>query len=389
MHDFTFYNPVKVIMGRGVNSQIGQELCSAGISKVLLLYGGNSIKANGVYEEVVKSLEKCGIDYAETGGVKPNPVLSKVREAAGNAKDNMSEAVVAIGGGSVVDSAKAVAAGAVHGGDIWDFYTGAAAIKSALPIYGVITISATASEMNFTSVITNEEQNLKVGLHSPKFFLKCAAIDPSVQFSVPERQTVNGGIDAISHVLETYFDGASGVDIQKEYCEGLVRSFISLIPRLREKPDDYDARSQMAWGSICALNGTTWAGHPGRGDFASHAMGHPMSAQFDSVHGETLAVVMPAWMRYVCESHLDIFSRFAEKIFDISHGSDRKRSAMEGIDMLKRFFIEQGAPASLREMGIPEDSLHAMARTAARLGPIGSLKKLNFDDVLQIYRSAY
>lgn len=388
MHNFTFFNPTKIIMGRGENAKIGAELCADGISKVLLLYGGESIKKNGVYQEVLASLRASAIASVEVGGVKPNPVLSKVREAATVAKESNAEAVIAIGGGSVMDSAKAVAAGACGDGDIWDFYAGKAKVTAALPIYGIITLSATASEMNFTSVLTNDELNLKVGLHSPLLFPRCSIIDPAAQFSVPQSQTVNGGIDAISHVLETYFDGASGVDIQKEYSEGLVRSIISLIPRLRSVPDDYDARAQMAWGSLCALNGTTWVGHPGRGDFASHAMGHPLSANFDAVHGATLAVIMPGWMRYVYRADAPAFSRFAQNVFGIS-GTNAEETALAGIDRLKQFFTEQGAPSTLRELDIPADCLRRMAESSTRMGSIGILKKLATDDVFNILESVY
>jgi alcohol dehydrogenase YqhD (iron-dependent ADH family) len=388
VNDFTFYNPTKVIFGKGVNARIADEIASAEISRVLLLYGGNSIHRTGVYDELKDALAQNGIHAAECGGVRANPLISKAREAIKIMRGENLEAVLAVGGGSVIDSSKAIAAGVPYDGDIWDLFAKIAPVGRALPVYAVATVSATASEMNYTSVMTNEDLCQKVGLSDMKLFPRCTAMDPSVQFSVPERQTVNGGIDAICHVLETYFDGARGVEIQMEYCEGLVRSIMGLLPRLGEHPDDYDARSQFAWAAASALNGTTWAGHPGRGDFASHALGHALSAKYDSVHGETLAVMMPAWMKYVCRHDLYAFVRFADRAFGIRDGSEETR-AERGIDALRRFFLSLGAPVSLRELGAPEGDIPELADSVTRNGPVGVFKKLDTEDVLKIYRSAY
>lgn len=389
MENFTFYNPTKIIMGRGENSKIGEELHLAGISRVLLLYGGESLKKTGVYKEILDSFEKHGIEFSEVGGVKPNPVLSKAHEAIDVARAFKAQAIVASGGGSVMDSAKAIAAGIVYDGDVWDFYEGKSKVTCALPIYGVITLSATASEMNFTSVITNEEKGLKLGLHSPHFFPKCSIIDPSVQFTVSEKQTVFGGIDVIAHILECYFDGTKEVEVQMEYAEGLLRTMLRLLPVLQKEPDNYNARAQVAWASVCGLNGTTNAGHASRGDFSSHAMGHPFSATYDSTHGATLAVIMPGWMRYVCESDLPAFCRFARNVMGVQKEGDSLEIALEGIDRLKQFFNKMGAPTTLLGLDIPEASLETMAKLTTRLGPVGRLKPLQTEDVLAIYKSVY
>ena len=389
MHDFTYYNPVKVIMGRAAGAGIVGEMAARGVTRVLLLYGGGSIKANGVYDELASALSASGIEWCDCGGVKPNPILAKAREAVAIARDNDVQAVLAVGGGSVIDSAKAIAAGALYDGDLWDFFSGAAKVEAALPIFVVATVSATASDMNFTAVLTNETLKVKSGLHSSKFFPVATGIDPSVQASVPERQTVDGGIDTIAHVLEAYFDGAKGVEVQKEYCEGLVRSVIRLIPLLVADPSDYDARSQFAWAAANALNGTTNAGHPTRGDFASHAMGHALSARYDSVHGETLAVIMPAWLKYVYREDLETAVRFAERVFGVREGSDDER-ARAGIDRLREFFLSLGAPSTLRDLGVPREDLPVLADYVTRKGsPVGLLKKLERGDVLAIYESVY
>lgn len=388
MYDFTFSIPTKVIFGRGVNSRIGKILDEAGISKVLLLYGGGSVHTTGVYDDVTGSLNKSGISFTECSGVKPNPVISKTREAIGIIKADIPEAIVAIGGGSVIDSAKAAAAGAMYAGDVWDFFTKKAIIKSAIPIYVIVTVSATASEMNFTSVQTNEENCLKLGLHSEYFFPKVTFIDPSIQNGVTEKQTVEGGIDAISHVLEAYFSASGGLELQQEYIEGLVRSLMTLIPELQKNPADYDARSQYAWASVCALNGMAFAGYPLRGDFASHALGHVLSAKRDAVHGATLAVMMPAWMKYVYTEDVETFARFAERVFGISCGTEEER-ALAGIAALRDWFASVGAPITLRELGVEEDELDGYAEAVTIAGPIGVVKKLHREDALSIYKLAY
>jgi len=388
VYDFTFYNPTRVIFGRGVFSQLADELARDGVSRVLLLYGGSSVFKTGVYDQITEALRSRGVAYCECPGVKANPVVSKAREAVDIIKSNGLEAVVAIGGGSVIDSAKGIAAAALYDGDIWDFYARKEKIERALPIYAAVTVSATASEANYTSVMTNEELGKKIGLHCELFFPRVAFIDPAAQFTVPERQTISGGIDAICHVLETYFDGAKGLEIQKEYAEGLVRTLIRLIPILRAHPDDYDARAQFAWAAVGALNGTTWAGHPGRGDFASHVMGHAFSAKYDSVHGDTLAVLMPAWMRYVHDRDIKTFARFAERVFGANAESEEER-ANAGINCLSEFFASLGAPVTLRDLGVPEADLPKLAESAAAGGPIGTLVKLDADAVLEIFKSAY
>jgi alcohol dehydrogenase YqhD (iron-dependent ADH family) len=385
--DFVFYNPTKVFFGRGVNSLVGDEVARDGHASVLLHYGGGSIKAAGVYEAVVKSLESSGVKFFECAGVKSNPVLSKALEAAEMVRRHGIGAIVAIGGGSAIDSAKCVAAASLDEGDVWDFFSRKRKISRSLPLYAVATLAATASEMNCTSVITNEAAGKKIGLTDNTLFPKSTFIDPSVQFSVPRRQVADGGIDAICHVLETYFDGETGVDIQMEYAEGLLRSLISLIPEALEHPADYETRAQLAWGAANALNGVTWAGHSVRGDFSSHAIGHALSAKYDAIHGETLSIVMPSWMKYTMDLN-PAFARFARRVFGVGSSSDGE-AAREGLERLRAFFSSLGAPLTLRAIGVPEADLPLLAESVVSGGPIGVLKKLGREDVLNIYRAAY
>jgi alcohol dehydrogenase YqhD (iron-dependent ADH family) len=386
--NFIFYNPTKVYFGAGVNSGIGEKMAGDGIERALLLYGGSSVRSNGVYDAVTGSLRAAGIKFIECGGVKPNPVMSKVREAAGIVRAEGLEAIAAVGGGSVIDSAKGAAAAACYEGDAWDFYMKKSQVKRALPVYAVATLSATASEMNSTSVVTNEETGMKVGFSDAALHPRATFLDPSVQFSVPRGQSADGGIDAMCHVMETYFDGTPDVELLMEYSEGLLRSLIELTPAVMERPRDYEARAQFAWAALSALNGTTWAGHSARGDFASHAMGHALSAKYDAVHGETLSIVMPFWMEYVTRDNLAAFSRFARRVFGAAGGTDEEAAA-EGVARLRAFFKSLGAPTRLRDIGVPEGDLPELAAKAAGASPIGVLRKLDASDVLAIYRSAY
>ncbi|MDR1578940.1 MAG: iron-containing alcohol dehydrogenase [Synergistaceae bacterium] len=384
--NFVYYNPTKVYFGTGVNSQVG-EVVGGEFKKVLLLYGSGSAKSSGVYDDVVKSLRASGVDFRECAGVKPNPVLSKIEEAISIIRRDGLEAIVAIGGGSVIDSAKGISAGACYDGDVWDFYKRTAKIARVMPFFAVATLSATASEMNCTSVVTNESLGVKTGLTDNALFPRVTFLDPSVQFSVPAKQIADGGIDAICHVMETYFDGTSGVDVQMEYAEGLVRSLMTLIPDAIRNPRDYDVRAQLAWASANALNGTTWAGHAGKGDFASHAMGHTLSAKYDTVHGESLAIMMPAWMEYVCAGNEHAFARFARRVLGVTSPVDGKASR-EGIAGMRKFFESLGAPARLRDIGVPAADLPELADSTA-FAPIGVLRKLGRDDILAIYRAAF
>ncbi|MDR3164256.1 MAG: iron-containing alcohol dehydrogenase [Synergistaceae bacterium] len=385
MRNFIYYNPTKVYFGTGVNSQVG-EIVGGEFKKVLLLCGGGSARASGVYDDVTASLRAAGVDFRECAGVKPNPVVSKIEEAIGIIKREGLEAIVAIGGGSVIDSAKGVSAGACYDGDVWDFYARKTKIARAMPFFAVATLSATASEMNCTSVIINEALGVKTGLTDNALFPRATFLDPSAQFSVSARQTADGGIDAICHVMETYFDGTTGVELLMEYAEGLVRSLMELIPAAIRNPRDYDARAQLAWASASALNGTTWAGHSGRGDFASHAMGHTLSVKYDTVHGESLSIMMPAWMEYVRADNEYAFTRFARKVFGVISPDDE--ASRGGIAGMREFFKSLGAPTRLRDIGVSKEDLPELADMTARV-PIGVLRKLGREDILQIYRAAF
>ena len=294
MKNFTWWNPTIVLFGRGTVLQLADQLEAAGVESVLLLYGGKAIFKNGVYTQVADALTKKGIAFPELGGVRPNPRIDKVREAVARIKASPVDAIVPVGGGSVFDSAKAVAAGACYDGDPWDFFEGRE-VERALPIFGVLTASATSSEVNGIAVVSNPEKEAKTSMNSPLLYPRVSAIDPSFQFSLPETQTVYGGIDIMAHVLERVLDGDEGVELVDEQGYALLRSMTRLIPDLLEEPEDYDARAEYAWAGSLAHNGALSCGRAARGDFSSHKLGHSLSLLFDVPHGASLSVMMPAW----------------------------------------------------------------------------------------------
>ncbi len=383
MRDFVFQNPTKIIFGRGKISNLGEEVKKYA-SKVLLVYGRKSIKENGVYDEVTASLKKSSITFVELSGVKPNPVLSKVKEGIEIARKEKVEAIVAVGGGSVIDTSKTIAAGFYYDGDIWDAFVGKYKVEKSLPIFVVLTISATGSEMNGGAVITNEETKQKFSFWTNSSYPKVSILDPSLQFTLPKIQTLNGAADAISHVLELYFDGSKNTLIVDEISEGIIRTIISSTEILIDEPDNYDARANLVWSATLALNGINGTGRNG-GDWSSHAIEHSLSALYDISHGSGLAVVFPAWMRYVYKEDVAKFARFARKVFNVS-SSDDESAALQGIEKLKGWYKQIGLPVTLADVNVPEDEIEKVVENASMRTPFGKLKRLYPDDVREILK---
>ena len=388
MQGFEFHNPTKIIFGKFTIGKIGKEISEYGVKKVLLLYGKGSIFKNGVYDKVTKSLSKNGIDFIELGGVKPNPVMSLAHEAIELCRNKKIDGILAAGGGSVIDSAKVIAAGVLYEGDIWETFEGTGKAEKALPIFTVLTLSATGSEMNPYSVITKENENKKWSFSAgSSTYPKVTVIDPSVQSSLPAEQTVNGVVDALSHVFELYFNGVPKTDIQDEIAEGIIRTLIKHGRILLKEPDNYESRAQLAWSATLALNGINSAGR-GSGDWSTHTLEHSVSVFFDIAHGAGLAIMFPAWMRYVYTENPAKFARFAENIFGIKTGSTEEK-AIKGIESLKNFYKDIGAPTSLKEVGVKNEDLVKLTENASLREPEGKLKKLYRDDILKIYELAY
>ncbi|OGS16589.1 MAG: hypothetical protein A2234_03335, partial [Elusimicrobia bacterium RIFOXYA2_FULL_58_8] len=366
MQNFNFSNPVKIIFGRDAISKIGPEAAKAG-KKALLVYGGGSIKKNGVYAAVTKTLADSGIAVVEHPGVKPNPVIAHVREGVKKAKAENCTLIVAAGGGSVIDTGKAIAAGANYDGDTWDFFCGKAAVRTALPLFTALTLPATGSEMNSGCVVTNEETKQKYAAGGPALFPRVSVLDPAATLTLPARQAGYGAVDALAHIIEGYFTAQDADNIvTDEIVHALARSIIASTRRILKDPEDYDARASMMWSATLALNGLPVCGY-GEIQFINHAIEHALSAIYDIAHGAGLAIVMPAWFKH----HLRTagparLEKFGAAVFGAG-------GAQEAITAFETFFKEAGAPVRLSEAAIPAADIPRIAENAMGLIRLWSL----------------
>ena len=390
MQNFDFYAPARLIFGKDTERQIG-ELLKPRATKALLHYGGGSIKRSGLYDTVAASLKANSVPFVELGGVKPNPRLSLVHEGIALCKKENVDFVLAVGGGSVIDSAKAIAMGVYYGGDIWDAYAHGAAIKKALPVATILTIPAAGSEASGDTVITNEEKQLKYGYGNPVLRPLLSIMNPELFFTLPKEQLGYGVADMMSHVFERYITNTTHVDLTDGLCEATLKTLIKNAPAAYDNMRDYDAWSELGFAGTVAHNGLVGMGRAQ--DWACHGMEHELSAIYDVAHGAGLAVLTPGWMRYVYKENVGMFVQFAVNVMGVP-GSFREPEAvaLEGIARLGAFFRRIGLPGSLKELGIGEDRLEEMAKKATRAAfgnesPIGGFKKLYWQDVLAIYRS--
>ena len=388
MENFLWRNPTEIIFGKDTVKDLAEYLKRDGVKGVLLVYGGKGIFKSGAYAQATEMLNKAGIAFSEVNDIKSNPRIDKVREGIARVKAGGIDAIMPVGGGSVFDSAKAIAAGSCYNGDVWDFFEGKAKIEKALPIYGVLTASASSSEANGIAVVSNPEKESKVSMNSPLVYPKVSVIDPSFQFTLPQKQTVYGGVDIIAHILERVLDGDEGSELIDEQGYALIRTMMRVIPELIENPKDYDARAEYALAGMIAHNGILSVGRKTRGDFSSHRMGHSLSLLFGAAHGASLSVVMPAWARYLYEENPVPFARLGEAVFDIYDGTDEEK-ALDAIEALEDFFKDINAPTTLRELGIKEEDIDKIAANASKGQTFGVLKALAPEDVLEIYKLAY
>ena len=380
MQNFNFVNPTRIIFGRGTISRIGAEAAKAG-KNALLVYGGGSIKQNGVYNELTAALKKSGIAWVEHPGVKPNPVLSHTREGIKKAQVGGCDLVVAAGGGSVIDEAKAIAAGAKYTGDVWDFFCGKAAIKDALPLFTVLTLPATGSEMNAGCVVTNEELAQKYSAHGGALFPKVSVLDPETTMSLPPAQVANGAVDSIAHLIESYFTTADqDVGVTDEIVHALARSVIAATNRILKDPKDYDARASIMWSATLALNGLAGCGYGGT-SFPNHAIEHSLSALYDIAHGAGLAIVMPAWFKvHLAKAGPARLEKFGAAVFGV-------KGAEATIEAFEKFFKQAGAPMRLSEAAIPCSDIPRIAENAMGLITLWGMK-LKKSDVEEILKRA-
>jgi alcohol dehydrogenase len=386
MNTFTFYNPTKLIFGKGQVEQLKDLVPQYG-KKVLLVYGGGSIKRNGLYDEVVTILNSIDAQVHELPGVDPNPRLSSVREGVKICKENDIDFLLAVGGGSVIDCTKAIAAGAKYDGDAWDLVTKKAAAHEALPFGTVLTLAATGSEMNAGSVITNWETQEKYGWGSPVTFPQFSILDPVNTFTVPKNHTVYGMVDMMSHVFEQYFNDAANTPLQDRMCESTLRTVIEAAPKLLNDLENYELRETILYSGTIALNGMLQMGY--RGDWASHNIEHAVSAVYDIPHAGGLAILFPNWMKHNLKVNPSRFAQMAERVFDVDPtGKTDEETALEGISKLREFWSSIGAPSSLADYEIDDSKLDVMADKAMINGEFGNFNKLNKQDVLSILRAS-
>lgn len=384
MQNFAFWNPTRVVFGRDTVKTVGKEARAFG-AKALLVYGRSSIKRSGVYDTVTASLKEAGVEIVEYADVKSNPVLSHAREGVELARSEGVEVVVAVGGGSVIDEAKTIAAGAAGEADVWDYYAGTASIRRALPLVVVLTLAATGSEMNNGAVLTNEDTLQKFNIGSPHLFPKVSILDPTTTFTVPARYTAYSAADAITHLLEGYFTGADPVTpIQDRFVESLVETIMASTGQILKDPRDYEAQATMMWAATWALNGFPVAGI-GLYGFPNHMIEHSLSALYDVPHGAGLSIVLPAWMRYTARTRPEKFARFAARVFGIQ-GREAGDAASAGIEALKDWFERIGAPTSLASVGIQEDEIDTIASNATMLAQKWRLKDYTRDVIADVLR---
>jgi alcohol dehydrogenase YqhD (iron-dependent ADH family) len=368
MQNFVFHNPTKIIFGKGTVASIGAEASLHG-RKALLLTGGGSVKRSGVFDAIVESLSGHGIEWREFGGIVSNPLISSVRRAIDVIRAHGLDMVIAAGGGSVLDSAKAIAAGAVVDHDPWDFYIRKAQIQRALPVLSVLTLAATGSEMNGSSVMTNDETREKFSFGSLHTYPKVSILDPTTTYSVNPEYSAYGAADAAMHLLEPYFNNSNPVSpLQDGLVESLMRTINGAIEAILRDPDDYNGRAQIMWCSTYALNGMTSAGM-GRTVFPVHMIGHSLSALFDTPHGASLSIVFPGWLRYRLDRQPERIAQLGRTVFGVRE-SDTAKAAVATIDALCAWYVKIGTPFTLSGVGIPESEIPRIAENATGLAQL-------------------
>ena len=388
MDNFSYQNPTRIIFGKGAQKEVGAYTAQYG-KKVLLHYGGGSIKRSGLYDQVVQSLKDAEVDFVELGGVQPNPRLSLAKKGIELARAEGVDFILAVGGGSTIDSSKCISIGVPYEGDVWDFYAHRAEPKTALGIGVVLTIPAAGSESSDSSVITNEEGLHKVGLSSDIFIPKFAVLNPELTFTLPVYQVACGVTDMLAHVMERYFTNTKNVDLSDKLCEAIMRAIVHNGPITVSHLSDYNARAEIMWCGTLAHNGLVGMGRTG--DWASHQIEHELSAMYDMAHGAGLAIIFPAWMKYVYKHDCTRFAQFANQVFGVEYDYwNPENTALEGIARLERFLVSIGMPIRLSQANLPnvEKDIPMLSEKATENGPRGQFVKLETKDVAEIFRMA-
>ncbi|MGI6667904.1 MAG: iron-containing alcohol dehydrogenase [Acetivibrionales bacterium] len=390
MVNFEFMSPTKLYFGKDQEKRIGELIKERGAKKVLLHYGGGSIKRIGLYDTVVKSLREAGVDFVELGGVKPNPRVSLVREGIELGRREGVDFILAVGGGSAIDSAKAIGIGIPYDGDVWDFYDGSAVPAVTLPVATILTIAAAGSEASSSSVITNEDGWFKRGLNIDLIRPVFSILNPALTFSLPAYETACGVADIMAHIMERYFTNVEDVNYSDRLCEASLQSVIRALPKVMKNPDDYAAREEIMWIGCLAHNDLLGCGRIA--DWSSHAIEHEISGIYDIAHGAGLAIIFPAWMKYVYKRNISRFVQFAVRVWRVDNDFyNPEATALEGIKRLEDFFkYECALPISFSDAGIGDDRFEEMAdkATANDTVKIGNFIKLGRQDIINIYSLA-
>lgn len=392
MNNFDWYAPTHIVFGRGTESEVNSLLKSSKCTRVLLHYGSGSVIRTGLLDKIKSSLDKAGIDYIELGGVVANPRLSLVYEGIELAKSKGVDFILAVGGGSVIDSAKAIAYGAAADFDVWDLYDRKRTPESALPVGVVLTIAAAGSEMSNSSVITNENGGIKRGYSNNMVRPKFAILNPELTMTLPDFQTACGCTDIMMHTMERYFTSAGNMELTDGIAEALLRTVTKNALILVEDPKNYEARAEVMWAGSLSHNGLTGCGNGGD-DFATHRIEHEISGMFDVAHGAGLAAIWGSWARYVLDDCLPRFKKFATNVWDIKDSGDDREVALAGILRTEAFFKQIGMPISLRDFGfeLTDEVINELSEKCERAvgGKVGAAKVLYRDDFKEIYKLAY
>ena len=384
MNDFSFQNPTKIIFGKDTEKCVGPEASKYG-KTALVHYGGGSVKKIGVLDKVIASLKNAGMTVIELGGVKPNPRLSLVREGIELVKKNNVDIIIAVGGGSVIDSSKAIALGSCYDGDVWDFYFKGIPAEKMLPLGTVLTIPAAGSESSNSSVITNEDGSYKCGYSSDVTYPKFSVLNPENTYSLPPYQIACGASDILAHLMERYFVNVECVELTDRLLEGTMKNIIKFAPLAIKNPENYDIRAEVMLTGTYAHNNSMDVGRGG--DWASHNIEHELSGIYDIAHGAGLSIIFPAWMKYVRKTNPKKLVQFGQRVFDIN-GLDDEKTIDAAISALEDFYKSIGVPTRLSEAGIDEKNFEIMAQKAARNGAFGSYVKLDKDATVEIYNIA-
>lgn len=389
MNNFVFYSPTEFVFGKDTEGQVGELSQKYGARKVMIVYGGGSAQRSGLLDRVKASLDKAGLSWCELGGVQPNPTDGKVYQGIELAKKENIDLLLAVGGGSVIDTAKAIAAGVPYSGDFWDFFEGKAKVEAALKVAVVLTIPAAGSEGSGNAVITKEATLQKLGIKVPGLLRPVFSImNPELTYTLPPFQTACGAADMMAHIMERYFSNTPDVELTDRISEGVLKAIIEETPKAMKNPQDYGARANLMWAGMVAHNDTCGVGR--EEDWSSHALEHEVSAVYGVAHGAGLSVIFPAWLTWMTTHNLPKLVQFAVRVWDVPAEGNPEAVALEGIRRLRRFFSSLELPITFRELGIPEPDIDLLVNSLHRNKGelLGNYVKLTRQDTAEIYRLA-